>query len=278
MATDEKNETAGFTAISTADLRQLVTALEQGTVHTPLTPGSLSFVNLGHLSSSLGPFMGLERMPLLGLLRIVLAERRRAEERTVELVWSGPDAGPSYARYTRIVVPELLDSAGQRVTIAGYSFDEAGGAFERLHAAIQRGVDVRLFVDIDQLWARLRAHILAIADRRPRLQPVEKARSVSPSAFAQAVLDLFRETFWSYEAPLVVYFDPRSAEKKSYASLHAKCVIVDCEKTLVTSANFTGRGSVRNIEVGVVIRDTHYATALETQWNNLVASGNVVRG
>lgn len=60
--------------------------------------------------------------------------------------------------------------------------------------------------------------------------------------------------------------------------MHAKCLIVDHEHVLITSANFTGRAQERNIEVGVVLHDKGYAVALERQWNNLVESGDVVRG
>jgi phosphatidylserine/phosphatidylglycerophosphate/cardiolipin synthase-like enzyme len=276
---EEREDTRGFTQISTEDLRQLAAALNNGTVKTPLQPATLSHAHLGHLAPGLGPFMGLDRAPLLGLIRVALAERRRAQGRTVELVWSGPDAGPSYARYTRLVVPEMLDAAAERATIAGYSFDEAGGVFEHLHSAQARGVDVRLFLDIDQVWTRLRSHIFTHdKDRRPRLGPVDKARESGPSEFAAAVLELFRDVFWPFDSHLTIYFDPRTADKKSFASLHAKCVIVDCAQVLVTSANFTGRGNDRNIEVGVVIRDAAYAKALETQWNNLIQSGDVVKG
>ena len=64
----------------------------------------------------------------------------------------------------------------------------------------------------------------------------------------------------------------------SFASLHAKCMIVDHEHALITSANFTDRGQSRSIEVGVLIHDKSYAVALERQWSNLVESGGVVQG
>jgi phosphatidylserine/phosphatidylglycerophosphate/cardiolipin synthase-like enzyme len=64
----------------------------------------------------------------------------------------------------------------------------------------------------------------------------------------------------------------------AYASLHAKCLVIDYERSLITSANFTDRGQSRNIEVGVLIHDKGYAEALERQWTNLVQSGDVTRG
>jgi hypothetical protein len=57
-------------------------------------------------------------------LRAVLAERRATYRPSVSLVWSGPDAGPSFARYTRVVVPELIEQSTTHITLAGYSFDK----------------------------------------------------------------------------------------------------------------------------------------------------------
>lgn len=64
---------------------------------------------------------------------------------------------------------------------------------------------------------------------------------------------------------LTMYYDPRTAAARSFASLHARCLIVDHEHVLITSANFTGRAQERNIEVGVVLHDKGYAVALERQ-------------
>lgn len=58
----------------------------------------------------------------------------------------------------------------------------------------------------------------------------------------------------------------------------SKCLITDYQHVLITSANFTSRGQDRNIEVGIVVHDSGYASALERQWNNLVESGDVVLG
>jgi phosphatidylserine/phosphatidylglycerophosphate/cardiolipin synthase-like enzyme len=59
--------------------------------------------------------------------------------------------------------------------------------------------------------------------------------------------------------------------------LHAKCIVVDHEQALITSANFTNRGQTRNIEVGVLIRDALFAQWLEQQWFNLVHVNTVER-
>jgi phosphatidylserine/phosphatidylglycerophosphate/cardiolipin synthase-like enzyme len=55
-------------------------------------------------------------------------------------------------------------------------------------------------------------------------------------------------------------------EPRVFASLHAKCVVVDGRWVFVTSANFTDRGQTRNIEVGVLLDDERLAAVLEAQF------------
>lgn len=57
-----------------------------------------------------------------------------------------------------------------------------------------------------------------------------------------------------------------------WASLHAKCIVIDNARTLVTSANFTNRGHTRNIEAGVLIEDKAFAEELAAQWRLLVVA------
>lgn len=267
-----------LTQVSSADLRNLAAALESDALQVPLSGAALSAAGYGHLCEALQPLEALDKPALLCLLQAVLAERRSTRSQRLELVWSGTDAGPSLAKYTRVVVPELFERAARSVSLAGYSFDHGAQFFEPLHRGIQqRGVSARLFVDIRQLHARLEQQ-LGHEKRKARLLPLTQARDVSSRAYATAVLDLFWELFWPFEGiKPELYYDPRSAESYGIASLHAKCLVVDHEQTLITSANFTERGQERNIEVGVLIRDRAFANALERQWFNLISAKAVVR-
>ncbi|RYG32860.1 MAG: phospholipase, partial [Burkholderiales bacterium] len=60
-------------------------------------------------------------------------------------------------------------------------------------------------------------------------------------------------------------------------SLHAKCLVVDGARALVTSANFTRSGQARNIELGVVVHDADFATQVLTQWMRLAGLALVAR-
>jgi phosphatidylserine/phosphatidylglycerophosphate/cardiolipin synthase-like enzyme len=271
------NEYTGLSDVSTGDLEQLAGALAVGSLKTPLNGSSLGMAGLAHLAVTLEPFATLDQRALQAVVAVALAERRQAGAQRIDLVWSGSDSGPSYARYTKVVIPEMINAATRQITIAGYSFDRGAGIFQELHQAMQRGVSARLFLDVHQLYERLAQH-LRQEKRFSRLAPLDQAKQAGPAHFAAEVLGLFREIHWPYESPAPeLHYDPRTAEAYSFASLHAKCLIVDFEHVLVTSANFTARGQDRNIEVGVLIHDKEYAAALERQWNNLIESGDVVR-
>ena len=258
---------------------QLADALATGALRAPVTAVALEHAGLGFLKAELAPFQALDASAFGLLLRVVLAERSRPGKQRLYLVWSGSDAGVSYARYTRLVIPELIDSAIRQVTIAGYSFDQGAGVFQALHRAMsERNVTVRFFLDIQQLEARLAQHLHG-EKRRSRLAPLKSAKVAGPEGYAREVIALFLELHWPESAlKPELFYDPRTADPSIYASLHAKCLLVDCERALTTSANCTDRGQTRNIEAGVLIHDKGYAEALERQWTNLVQSGDVRRG
>lgn len=216
-----------LTAASTSALARLLAALEAEQLAFPLSRLALAASGL----ESLGPLAGLSstvgRAGLLALLRAVLAERRAAGA-APELVWTGPDGRRSGARDTRVVLAELFGRAQSRVLIAGFAFDHASDVLGPLHAALVRGASARVFADSEVARTFLTSH-------------------------------------WPFGPPFpeVFAFLP---EDGVFASLHAKCVVVDGRWTFVTSANFTDRGQTRNVEVGVLLDDLAFAEALESQF------------
>jgi phosphatidylserine/phosphatidylglycerophosphate/cardiolipin synthase-like enzyme len=74
-----------------------------------------------------------------------------------------------------------------------------------------------------------------------------------------------------------VLYDPLALTSGSgpRSCLHAKCLIVDDERALVTSANFTEAAMDRNIEAGVLVDDAGFAARLRAQFDALEQSGQV---
>ena len=57
---------------------------------------------------------------------------------------------------------------------------------------------------------------------------------------------------WGEEKPYPKIFTYKGEERVGYQSwLHAKVLIIDSKEILITSANMTGRGMQRNLEMGI---------------------------
>ena len=269
---------AGLSAVTEQDLLALVAALDRGDVRAPISATSLQANGLGHLSDALLPYLGLGPEGIRAIVEVVLAERRHRRAPKLTLVWTGDDPGVSHSRHTRVVLPELFGQAREHVLVAGYSIDKGAELFASLHRSMaDHGVTADFFVDVGQLAERLRQAASSAGLSWPLLS-APLASAEGNVARGRAVVALFFRLMWPFGDPKpAMYFDPRTAEKHSAVSLHAKCVVIDHEYTLITSANFTDRGQTRNLEAGVAIEDRRFAASLERQWLNLVDAEVVIR-
>jgi len=242
-------DSRGLVDFGAADLEGLLRAIEQHRLPHPLTEAALLAEGWGHLTAALQPFQALERAALAALLRAVLAERRHRPVPRVDLVWTGPEARGATARDTAVVVRELFSHARESVLLGGFAFDHGEDLLAPLHAAMtEYGVEALFFLNLD--------------------------RGDDPTR----AIDTFLVKNWPFGKPHpAIYYDPRTHSPDSLASLHAKCLVVDRRHALVTSANFTDRGHSRNIEAGVLIDDSAFATQLERQWRGLIQAGLVKR-
>lgn len=242
------------------DLRALQHSVRNGRLPCPLRAIDLQAEGLAHVSDViLAGLADLDTRAVEIVLDIVIAERTDRPVPRIDLVWTGPEARQSRARDTAVVVRELFTRAVRDVWIAGYRFDHGAQLLAPLHQAMaERRVRVRLFAHIQR----------GERDDRP------------PSA----ILESFRERFFRYEWPWAsprpaVYHDPRTLEPGAVyegASLHAKCVVIDGEHTLIGSANFTDRAQTRNVEAGALISDRRFAARLIDQFQGLINEGHVL--
>lgn len=199
---------------------------------------------------------GIDRAGVQAALTSAIAERVHRPPPHLDLVWTGPEARTATTRDTAIVVRQLFEQARQSVIVGGFRFDHGEDLLRPLHAVMRNhGVKATFFMDIE-------GH----AD-----SPAEA------DAFATQQIDRFFADNWPFGSPRPdVYYDPRTAVRgPPWASLHAKCVVVDERVALITSANFTERGQERNIEVGVLVADPNFASYLAGQWLGLIDAGIV---
>ena len=217
-----------LTGVSTADLERLASALVRGQLGFPISAHGLRAMGLDAVLDQAEALSSLGREGARALLAAVLKERN-SHNRRPELVWTGPETKQSGARDTAVVLSDLFSSARQSVLVAGFVFDHGETLLRALHEAMVRGVSCSVFAD------------------------------------GEAARD-FRRDNWPFGPPFpqVYRFVPAVGV---FASLHAKCVVVDHRYVFVTSANFTDRGQTRNIEVGVLLDDEPLAAVLETQFS-----------
>ncbi len=245
-------------SVPTATLERVRDGLVTERLRAPLTqPDLVAFGIVAQLETLARVLSGQARSPCIAILDTTLAERVAAERPAPELVWTGPEATTATARDTAVVLRGLFESATTRVLLAGYSFSHAHDVLAPLHHVMKtRGVTATFFVNIAQV-----------------------ERASDPEAHARREVRTFASESWPFGAPYPeLYFDKRAlVPGPPWASLHAKCVVVDDEHAFLSSANFTQRGQERNIEAGVLLRDARFATHLARQWMGLIGAGHVVR-
>ena len=210
----------------------------------------------------LAPHLALVgRRALAHVIRAVASERRsalHAADGRLELVWTGPERDGTATRDAAVVVRELFQSAAYDVLVAGYALYNARTIFEPLCERM----DVR-----PSLRARL---VVNVSGRDDGVGGEDVLLD-----FAQR----FRAHHWPGSRYPEVYFDPRALDPRPdrRAVMHAKCVLVDDRRSLVTSANLTEAAQTRNIELGVVINDALWCRSVRVQFDDLIARGQLRR-
>jgi hypothetical protein len=159
-----------------------------GRLAFPLSRLGLQGEGLEGLVSQLAALNALTRDGAVAVVTAVLAERG-SQPMPPELVWTGPEARQSGARDTAVVLAELFGRARSRVLLAGFAFDHASEVLRPLSEALRRGVTCRLYADAGVAGEFIKEH-------------------------------------WPFGPPFpdVFGFVP---EEGVFASLHAKCVVVD---------------------------------------------------
>lgn len=217
-----------WSAIPTSTLRAFRDALAAGRIEAPISAGSLRLLRLNMVAEHAEELRELSAQALVAVIDACLSERARASGSRSELVWTGPEGKGSLCRDTAVVVQTLFQEATESVLIAGFRFDNGKDLLRSLHQAMKdRNVSCVIYGDTES----------------------------APG---------FERENWPFGAPypsIFAFVPPEGV----FSSLHAKCVIADHRRVLVTSANFTDRGQTRNIEVGILIEDGGLACALEQQ-------------
>jgi phosphatidylserine/phosphatidylglycerophosphate/cardiolipin synthase-like enzyme len=248
---------ADLSEVATSTLERLRHSIAANRLGMPVTRvGLLDHGIHNQLEALETALSGHTTLACLSVLDVVLAERRANARPAPELVWSGPERANATARDTAVVLRALFERARSQVILAGYDFTRGSSLLEPLWIAMRdRGVDVRFFIHIKQ-----------------PTQPLPESTSYG----AEAVREIMRAA-WPFGTPRPrAYYDVRALVPRPWFNMHAKCVVVDGECALVTSANFTLRAQEQNTECGVLLEDPTFAHHLARQWLGLIDAGLVI--
>ena len=255
-----------FHSLNYKALTTLADALETHRLCFPLLaldsfiPASHNDVIIGELSALYESGMRVEQ--IVYLLRL-LAEEKYATEKAseqIDLVWTGQHLASLKSRATSIVIQELFSLAQDYIFICSYALDR-GEKGENLFRELAIRMDniptlnVVLFLNLNR----------SLNDAR--------AESILIQEFAETFRKIWRGKRWP-----TIFFDPRSlsTKKDSRACLHAKCIVIDDQQLFVTSANFTEAAQERNLELGILLKNSVKAKTLRSQLESLIAD-NVLR-
>ena len=230
---------------SYAQLRSLAARLRAG------GPADSQPAGLGRLVDDIGTHGAAT------VLDCLADERERGERRAdqrLELVWSGPEQDGAGSRDTPALVRQLFKSAERTVIVSGYVVYDGENIFDELAARIS-------LHPLMECWLCLNIRRNAGDDR-------------ADDAIVREFAGRFFRQDWPWSPRPRLFYDPRALAKESAerAVLHAKCIVVDDERALVTSANLTEAAYYRNIECGVLVSDHVFAKQLADQFRGLIGA------
>lgn len=242
-------------------LGRLKDALSMGMVRAPYASVAIRS-NVGQdLADTV--LAGLQKLDSQGIRdRGVVAwldaiEAARADIPRPALVWTGPEVEGLHARDTRQVFEELIGRAEKSLWISTYAYFDGKKAFEVL-------------ADRMDAVPTLRVNLLLNIERREEHASASQAVEI-------AAKRLWKHNWGGQRRPRVYYF-PESLVKDpgERGVLHAKAIVRDECEVLITSANFTEAALNRNIELGVLIHDGHFARQVARHYERLIEREKLV--
>ena len=182
---------------------------------------------------------------------------REAVAHSIELVWSGPDAGAgAITRDQSVLIRQLVERAEQRLLLTTYAFYK--GPF------------------IKALFALIRERMLAFPTMQVRMV-CNIQRDRGDTSIPEALIRKFQQQTWSRlwpEPPAPsLFFDPRSLSLEGEKAVcHVKAVVAD-QEVLVTSANLTDAAQLSNFELGLHLSSPAHADDVWDHFDRLIQQG-----
>lgn len=152
-----------------------------------------------------------------------------------ELVLTAPDSFKIKALRTKETLRNLLEETEKSLTITGYAVsDYFSDILDVIIRKSQKGVYTRMYIN-----------------------DMEKQKSSLKRLLA-------------YQSPFLEVYEYQKQEEDKMAALHAKIIVSDARKSLVSSANLSYHGIQGNIEMGILIESSDKAKQIEKVMKEMV--------
>ena len=159
-----------------------------------------------------------------------------------DLVLTAPDSFRVKALRTKKTLQKLIEGTEKSLTITGYSIsDYFADMLDVIIRKSQQGVYVRLYVN-----------------------DMEKQKSALDRLMA-------------YKSRFLQVYEYQKQEDDKMAALHAKLLVSDAKKSLVSSANLSYHGMQGNVEMGFLIESSEKAKQIEEVMKEMVRMKVFVR-
>lgn len=171
-----------------------------------------------------------------------------ASEQYVEIAWTGPATEAVPVRRVDQVVYDLLESARDEILLVTFAAYRAERALLALGEAAGRGVHLKLVIELAEE-----------SGGKISFDGLKALRAAVPSA----------QIYWW---PLKRRTQSATG---SCGTMHAKCLVADRSRAIVSSANLTGHALEANMELGFLVEGT-VAARLAAHFDQLIVRGELV--
>lgn len=192
----------------------------------------------------------------VGYALLAAAQMRDSERKrnTVELLWTGPETHVIPVRRNDRGLLEVIKSAQETLHIVTFALFPVKAIQDALTQALQRGVDIHLFIEFPQV------------DKRKNKTSNNTIKSIGLETALRCRV---------YEWPLAmrhktIYKTKTGKTREWIATLHAKVAVSDGNRMFVSSANLTNQAMRHNMELGLLIRNSDAPSLVQKHLEALI--------
>lgn len=179
----------------------------------------------------------------------------------ISLLWTGPESSIIPVRRNDQGLLDVINSAEDTLYIVTFALYPVKNIQDALRAALDRGVEIHLFIEFPQQDSRLN----------------KTSNNTIDSLGLELALRCHIYEWPMANRPVTTYRDSGGRIRESHATLHAKIAVADDAFLFLSSANLTQHAMSHNVEMGVLIRAGDEPSRVKRHFQALVEDGSFVR-